>query len=412
MKQYSGEENKDDYVIRFKSYSKRHLGKPGKQVYQVRIPIRILNELREKGLREYYKILLNGPTKHVYYWRYSESRDVRGKRVDRVISIAGLKEGLYDVEIRPYSLNDFIKEFNQLIKGMYDKIIKLEIRNDNLILNVDGYEYTTHDWRMDKVFGGAIGIVASYKIEAFNPRLIFKIRGDEADIRLLEYPPEKSTKGYRILDLEPSDIALKIKYITGNKRIRRTYITRTSSIISTKIEITQDNLKVRKYRRYPAFDAYIYNLDKDAAYMVDILWNIANSYKRREITLHNKIKSELGVAIAKAFLTKKKRFKAILDKEHIKEEYTEIKRAPDLVIFLSDRSWIAYKVKMISNIKHIRRTFNEAVKQIRNHVKYLRESGILVLTYGIIVVSYNPRESKGYIFFGEYKIGEKHHGRL
>ncbi len=305
MKLYNSEKDDNDYVTRFKSYSKRHLGKPGKQVYQVRIPIRILNELRERGLREYYKILLSGPTKHVYYWRYSESRDVRGKRVDRVISIAGLKEGLYDVEIRPYSLNDFIKEFNQLIKGKYDRMIKLEVRDDNLILNVDGYEYTTHDWRMEKVFGGAIGIVASYKIESLNPRLIFKIRGDEADIRLLEYPYEKSTKGYRILDLEPSDIALKIKYITGNKRIRRTYVTRISSVISTKIEITQDNLKARKYRRYPTFDAYIYNLDKNTTYMADILWNIANSYKRRETTLHNKIKSELGVAVAKAFLVKK-----------------------------------------------------------------------------------------------------------
>ena len=81
---------------------------------------------------------------------------------------------------------------------------------------------------------------------------------------------------------------------------------------------------------------------------------------------------------------------------------------PDLVIFLSDGSWITYKVEMISNIKYIRRVFNEAVKQIREQVKHLKELGILVSTYGVIVVSYNPKESKGYIFFREYRTGEKY----
>lgn len=179
------------------------------------IPKNTFKNIRNPETNIYKTTIENKENKYTYFIEYRDGKVI--------ISFKELKPGKYRVKIEPYTLQDFLKEFNQTAKQKYG--ITLEIKNNHLILNLpDGTTIATDKWTYQKEHGGTARIKADYPSET-RPKttLIYKNKRGKTQIRILS-PRKRSRSSQELvtkIKATPHGIAITYKHV---KKQKTTYI--------------------------------------------------------------------------------------------------------------------------------------------------------------------------------------------
>ena len=186
--------------------------------YEIVIPKRIFEELKVRWRTEIFKLIIRGEKLEIeYIWKLSMNRE-------QEISIKDLDSGTYRVLIKPYYIEDFIREFNLKAEGKYG--LRLAIQNKILILSIDGKTLETVNWTFDREFGGGAYIKAVYPSEIRKSREIiikYQVKRGRASLWILEPRNNRRPAVYPIQYIEVEGDRISIIYRHG-RRMKTTYI--------------------------------------------------------------------------------------------------------------------------------------------------------------------------------------------
>ncbi len=186
--------------------------------YELIIPWRIFEKLRSRYKTDIYKLVIKGEnlvTEHI--WRLS-------RKGEQEISIKGLTEGTYKVLIKPYTVVDFIQEFNVFADDRYG--VKLNIEKDVLTLYIGEKTLKTVKWIFDKEFGGGACIKAVYPSKTrANKEIIMKYQVKRGIVNIWVLEPRRNRRSavYPIEDIVEGEDRIDIVYRHG-RRVKTTYI--------------------------------------------------------------------------------------------------------------------------------------------------------------------------------------------
>ncbi len=186
--------------------------------YELILPWRIFKALRKRFKTDIYKLVIEGrDIATEYIWKLNRRRE-------QEISLKGLSEGIYKVSIKPYTVENFIHEFNVGARSRYG--IELKIEKSVLTLYIGGKILKTVKWNFDKEFGGGAYIKAIYpSITRANKEVTIKyqVKKGEAKIWILEPRRERRAAVYPVETIAEGEDGINITYRHG-KRVKTTYI--------------------------------------------------------------------------------------------------------------------------------------------------------------------------------------------
>lgn len=366
---------------------------------ELTIPKNIFEKLGKQETNIYKTTIENQENRYTYIIEYKD-REV-------VISFSQLKPGKYRVRIEPYTLQDFLRKFNQTAKQKY--AITLEIKDKTLILNLpNGTTTATDKWIYEKEHGGTAKITADYPSET-RPKttLIYKNKRGEPTIRILSPRKGRRDSQELVTKIEATPHGIAITYKHGKKQ-KITYI---------------PVIPIEKLNRYyvpaNAITYSFFKCEKNIEYykvkIVD-----SNTYRALQQLFiigyktgkkGNKYKEKIGIAIAMNFLENVLKMDVIdnpVEEYNLREKYG-IKVSPDLIAQIgSDRYMI--EVKFLSYPSMIKHRLKSAENEINEQINKLRRVNALTslnLNYkAIIIVVYNFKEAlnEGILLIKRYKI--------
>ena len=366
----------------------------------ITIPKDIFEELGPQDEPAIYKIILeqNGE-KHIYYIEY------QGKEV--IITFSELKPGKYTVTIQPYNTQDFIKDFNQKAQEKYN--IQIEKTNNTLILKLpNGETIETQKWTYQKEHGGAVKITAEYPSET-RPKttLIYKLKRDEAHIKILSPRKEKRDTQEPVTKIEPTEHAIAITYKHGKKQ-KTTYIPVLDITYPMTYEIKRGDIEYNLKKEYENTAEYVVEIIDDRIYRaLQRIYIFGYKVGKKG----NIIKESIGTRIASNFLTDKLGYD-ILDNsiiENLFRNYYKVNVKPDLIAYKGNVGHII-EVKFLSNPNLVKLRLREAEREINRQIKKLEKTTALedlgIQYKTIILVTYNFREgmNRGNILIKSVKI--------
>ncbi len=186
--------------------------------YELILPWRIFKALRKRFKTDIYKLVIEGrDITTEYIWKLN-------RKGEQEISLKGLSEGIYKVSIKPYTIENFIHEFNVGARSRYG--IELKIEEGVLTLYIGGKVLKTVKWNFDKEFGGGAFIKAIYpSITRANKEVTIKyqVKKGEAKIWILEPRNNRRPAVYSIQCMTADEDGIEITYKHG-RRMKTTYI--------------------------------------------------------------------------------------------------------------------------------------------------------------------------------------------
>jgi len=372
----------------------------------------ILQDIKEKLHTDIIKMKIHNHIETTYYWSL--------QNIDRaaVITFRGLKPGKYTLEIEPYNLYTFIKDYNRMIKPEYN--FKLAVWNEKLHTIIGDRILSTSIWKFEKEHGGAIHIIAEYpsitRIEG-KLKLKYQIKNEKAYVYVQEYRTgRKRDIPHEVKELKCTRSGVIIKYKHGNK-------TKTTIIITANflpdfkkdIDIKSTDIAFEPVKKLLIKNFYLKGyqfrfLNPDIQDEFDLRMVVSYYYmshpSERLPETGRSIRDKLGKYIAIAFLKKLGYDDFYKDLENIlqfKVMFPNIK--PDLLAGKNGK-YTVIEVKFRFNQKGVSAAFNHAFKEVLKHYRVLKahspfklKSGVDIVNYGIVITGYNHKQKRGYLYF-------------
>lgn len=338
--------------------------------------------------------------------------------------IIRLKVGKYRLTIEPYTLKDFIEEYNKLIKSEYK--IRMTIHDDQLAIIIGNKSFATDKWKFDKEHGGAIHIIAEYpsltRVEG-KIKLKYQIKNEKAYLYIQEYRAKrKRDVPYKIINILGSEMGIILKYKHG-KKVKTSVIMNTPSILEPLKKL--GDLKSSLSFKYMGdkslfgipFEKYEINITNDTLSNILSLL-MSTSYRllkdpNFEETAKT-VRDQIGKFISSVFLEKLGYSEVIKDLEkypHYQIEFPLVK--PDLIAKIVNE-WHIIEVKFRFKESNVSRAIDKAYYQVARQFAILSRYSPIKLTddqfinqikgYGLIVLGYDHRINRGYLYFHLSKV--------
>ncbi len=377
------------------------------------LPQKILEHIYIETGTKIMKLHIENDIETDYIWEYNPNRKP-------YIVFKELKHGEYKITIKPYTLKDFLREYNT---KMREKGITLTIEDGNLIVTVKNQgKIKTKEWKFEKEHGGAVHIIAKYisPISGEEKALIkFQLKGGKAKMYILEKQgPRKRLSPRKVTYIRIVDNYVEIDYKHGRKTKKKGFFTGKAILhhgkeYSSKIRnIKIDTVKISGYR----FTRYEYRvIDEDFA--AEINNKIRKSYlylKMGDESTSNQLKEEVGISIALQLLKQYKYGDALIHpentryKNHLKRYFGNLK--PDVLLFKGNAMLIV-EIKYRTSERKAREIAFKAINQVTDYMKGLirrmyRKPPYIMFGHtvskvraAVIIVGYSQKLRGGYIYY-------------
>jgi len=390
-----------------------------KNCVEISLPRSVLRELHNLVHTPIFKIIITNEVKCEYYYEYNE-------RSSSII-LGGLKPGTYRAIIKPYTLSDFVDEFNEKIKSKHN--IKLKVLGKMLIAFLpQDTVLATSNWRFEREHSGAVRIRCEYPSETREKlTLAYQLKRGEANIKILEYwkcrrrpNPETVTK------VAPTDYGVEITY-RKSKHIRVTYIPliNRSNIENEILDYYQplENITFRYIGPFKTSGKYVIEfLDKNVEDVLRKLLIKSYVMIKKGISDGKAIREKIGKKIAISFLRKYHSGLVIMDPyrfrrtrnvlyQNVLSRLGSLNVRPDVLIIEGNELSI-FEIKFTYGTRHLGITRYNALNEVKQHMNIIKRSGLdrilhlKLSSYGIIVVCIDHKRNIKYLIYERVKVGE------
>ena len=379
------------------------------------LPQKILEHIYIETGTKIMKLHIENDIETVYIWEYNPNRKP-------YIVFKELKHGEYKITIKPYTLKDFLREYNT---KMREKGITLTIEDGNLIVTVKNQgKIKTKEWKFEKEHGGAVHIIAEYNSPSRargKVTIKFQIKRGRADIYLLERQGSRERLSpHKVTDIKMFAEYVEIYYKHGVRVKTASFLSKNPQAIHEEhgkkiktLDRTIINIagyKVRRYRYRVVNREFAGRLSNDMI----ISYRLLKMGNKKQFEA---IREKIGIDIAAEYLKSLGFNKIFIHPDKMFPNY--LMKAyfgglkPDIIAFKGD-NMVVIEVKFRFSERKGKEAIKEAIEQVKKYVKEIKRrfrtppyrifnEYFSSITPMIFIIGFNHKIKGGYIFQWEEK---------
>ncbi len=267
------------------------------------LPRDLLDEICGEAGTNILRLHIENDVKTEYIWEYDPNKKP-------YLVFKELEEGEYDITIEPYTLKDFLREFNAKAD---EHGLRLTVRHGVLTTHIKNQgEISTENWRFEKEHGGAIHILAEYPAPARHEEkaiIKYQLKRGEPSIYLLEKQGERRRLSpHKITEIKILGNHAIIHYTHG-KKTKTTRIQLTTQKTqqeqtprqTTPIQITATNL-IKTQKHHIERHEYKITDEQLANELRELLVNSYKALRMGDRGTFNSNRELVGLRIATEYL--------------------------------------------------------------------------------------------------------------